>query len=354
MNRCYSEENDPGEECRWFSKYRQNLNSEEIPHGYSQAGFGASSMHWVLEALSGILRTSGKMPTKKDLARCALQLELCSSSHFLAAQDVFTIAWGGVVYTHTQPAGSVTAAIGKVSAERIEVDRGWLGETCVIACKPYGQPHHAEKLLEGLYKPQKTNDAKTSAEYVQVLSNLAREAGKAMLQRDMQNLGQIVSDARRTFFEDWAKRATKLDFVHADSRALISQLKRRYGARILGHKPPGAGNYPSAIIITPDAIEVAEFITKRWPEWHAWTAQLSDGPDFYTVGDELRIVAPQRIDFVGGADLGADPDIGAEGTCIAAAIGPRSERRFHPRDETLPYCLEVQHPDNSLLTGSGI
>jgi hypothetical protein len=246
--------------------------------------------------------------TKRSLEQVvarALKQEREEAGFSIAAQDVGTIAAGGVVMIETR-------ADGQILIHHLSHNPTWIEQSVVIGVNPDGARHESPALLHTLVKH------KQASVYIHELNKVARQAANAVGSNDLLALANAVNHARDSFC-DWSCGAS----IHPDTEELILQIQSKLGRSLLGWKSPGAGGACAVMILTTDREATIEQIHACG--WSTLPTKITHGLSVEP-GDsegELLVSAGYRIDFVGGSDLGQAPEIAVDGLCVSAAIEPR-------------------------------
>lgn len=260
-------------------------------HGF---GLGVSSARAVLAevgrwALYGVARRA--LLAERGSGRC------------VAAQDVFSIALGGVSLVRTEG-----ETVFGVEGEAVPHDPDWLAKHLLLAWDPNGVRHSAPDTLERLFThPDR-------AWFVRYFSGLAERAAEAVTGRRVTLLAQCIN-AYREAFDAWS------DGGFTDHAYLMASRLAEHGA--LGWKCPGAGGCAALLAVVKDVESMQE--CQRYVGRHGWSAMPVHVTGGLAVADGAASCG-HRVDLIGAADLGQDPSINEPGVCLAVAIEPRLSR----------------------------
>lgn len=264
-------------------------------------GFGTSSMAAVLDAA---VPWGGRVNVPlQTVAHNALRAER-GEGRCVAAQDVWTVTFGGVGIV-------TTAANGTVGGYAVRgFDPGlagsaWLAEHLLIAWNPAGQRHEAPDLLERLFEHP------ARAWFVDFFSDLAEHAAHALELRDAGLLAACVNTYRKCF-DAWSGGE------HTHHAWSVGSRLQSNGA--LGWKCPGAGGCASLVVVTDGPAGMAD--CARYLHGCGWASLPAHVTGGLRVADGVASVG-HRVDLIGAADLGQDPSIGLPGRCLALAVEPR-------------------------------
>jgi hypothetical protein len=292
--------------------------SSIVFHGRGVHGFGISSSSnfaVLYEGMQYFFR-NGLPIDKTVVAQAALRFERRDRhAGAVAANDVYPIAWGGVVKVLTEPNGQAEEE-GEVRVQAVECDPDWIADHVLVAFNPRGKRHDAPDLLARLFgDPQ-------AGRFVGDISALADEACSALQRSDFASLASCVA-RYRVLFNTWTGGA-----YLANVGKVAEQMQQRLNIPSLEWKPPGAGGTESLIVLLPDreaGDRVIEYFVGH--DWWVQPALVTDGVSGEPIdgGRGVRITAGHRIDFVGAADLGQDGRIKVAGRCCGCAIEPRAE-----------------------------
>jgi galactokinase/mevalonate kinase-like predicted kinase len=289
----------------------RNTNVALHSNGFHSQGLSHSSREHLLDEAEWWHRTYARPIAIGDVAQRALARERNDSSIAIAAQDVYSIAYGGVV-------GIATRADGGITVDPIQYDRNWIAEYVAIGVKLDGERHDSPTLLRDLV------DHPQARRYVRYITLEAALAADAIRHADPFALAAAVNEYRR-WFDEWSGHR----YVSPVVTNLAQSMERTLGKdAVLGWKLPGAGGCSSIMVITADIDAVARQLESA--AWLFMPALVTGGLRCEQLAEEglVRISAGYRIDFVGAADLGQDPRIGEDGLCVSAAIKPREMRMF--------------------------
>jgi hypothetical protein len=277
-------------------------------------GFSHSSREHLLDEAERWHRKHAGPIAIADVARQALACEREDSPIAIAAQDVYSIAQGGVVAIETLADGGIAAA-------PIPHEPRWIAEHVAIGVKLDGQRHDSPTLLRDLV------DHQEARRYVRRISLQAGLAADAIRHADPLALAASVNAYRR-LFDEWSAHR----YICPTAAEVAQHLERTLGKKtLLGWKLPGAGGCSSIVVITTDIDAVASQLESAG--WLFMPALVTGGLRCEELAEQglVRVSAGYRIDFVGAADLGQDPRIAEDGLCVSAAIEPRGERVFAVR-----------------------
>jgi len=300
--------------------------------GVHGMGISASSNFAVLYSASQEYLKHGPPFCREEIAATALQFERRQAQGLaLAADDVFPIAFGGVLKVGTAPNTLVDnqEIAGKVTVEQIPHDPRWLADHVVVAFNKVGTRHDVPRLLDKLIRHP------NAPRYIEQFSELAESASTAIVKSDIHQLAENVN-AYRAGFDAWTIDAFGRPIFTEPVKAIADELMDQLPLKVLGWKPPGGGASESMIVLSPnvrsrDAV-IKFFATKNWLAMPALVTQGVCGEFMNGAGGDIRITAGHRLDLVGGADLGQDIAIGKAGWCCSCAIEPRSEITLSTRD----------------------
>ena len=272
-------------------------------------GFSFSSSRSALVCAGQLYYQFGCPPDPEAvLERAAHQERVAAGGRVVGLQDLAAIIHGEAVEVRTSAGGGVVV-------EHVGGDPLWLSEHALVAYEPRGTRHSAPGLLEGLFDHPRARD------FVGRISELGARASEAYQRSDPAGLARAVG-RYVDLFSEW----TGGRYVNADAHQMASRLGSALGGRLLAWKPPGAGSASSlaALVDGPTALGEAVSVCRAWG-WVAAPVALSEGLTCHLMESGVTFTAPLRLDWVGAADLGADPAIGVDGTCFGIALEPRNE-----------------------------
>lgn len=249
-------------------------------------------------------RERGTPPDATDVIARALRDSAARvGGRLVAAQDVAAIVLGGAVTT-------ITRARGTVECRRVPCKREWVSRHIVWGHDPHGDGHRVPDLLQGLLShPQ-------AAGFILRISRLAMQVSGGLRCGDLTRVAGAVNAYRKVFFEEWGEGR----LLHPRVAELAREMGRDLGGSLLAWKPPGAGSASSLIAVTTEPARVVDHLHAAG--WEAFPAALSPGLRMCERGGAIHLSAPQRIDLVGGADLGQN--LGVEGRCCGLTVEPRN------------------------------
>ncbi len=239
----------------------------------------------------------------------ALAREKAAAGYAIAAQDVGSIAYGGVCRVAIRGCG--------VEVQTLDHDVHWISSHTVIALDPAGSPHKASVLLRDLIADPR------AGRFVRCLSRTAERAAAAIRARDVASLGDAVNRSRH-LFNEWASGR----YVTPEVAHIAGLLQKEFGRSVYGYKPPGAGAASVLMAMTDDVGGVIAFLNSVG--WYAWAARVTRGLDCQPCAGHklIRMTAGHRIDFVGAADLGIALPVEEAGVCVSCCVEPRNALTF--------------------------
>jgi galactokinase/mevalonate kinase-like predicted kinase len=303
---------------------------EKYTHiGVPGGGIGDSSVCHALHAAATLCQKRQKLDRQVIAAMALADERKDAGGRFLAADDVLPIVFGGAGEVFTYVDGSYTH-------NPVELDPEYIHEHFIFAFNPTGQRHDVAQLLQSLYSHPRAGD------FVRSISDLALEASHAAQNKQ----SELLVNAMQNYvdqFQEWTGDRMILPIV----KEIADRLRAELGSGFWGWKPPGGGAAESLLA----AVETgaARLTIQRLHQWGWKAMRVNTSPGFYYIvsrgGRRIRLSAPHRIDVVGGADLGQDPEIGVDGVCFSIAIEPRctldltfAEPRFGPDIAACGYC----------------
>lgn len=291
--------------------------------GVHGMGLSASSSFSVCYAGAQYYLKYGAPLCSESIAAEALRMERSQADGLaLAADDVYPIVAGGVVRVRTAPDVYDSGQLirGDVHADPVAHDPRFLAEHVVVAFDRAGVRHDIPQLLRRLVTHR------SASRYIDQFSSLAEAACSAIAENDISKLSRAVN-AYRSEFDNWTSEAYGQPVYTRGVCELAAELLAAFPDRVLGWKPPGGGASASIMVLCPDVESrdaVIRFLQAK--AWCALPALVTQGVyGEFMNGEEIRISAGHRCDFIGASDLGSDVAIGRPGCCCSAAIEPRSE-----------------------------
>lgn len=271
-------------------------------------GLSSSSAFSVLLEVSGRYLDHASPPMDRDdLIRAALRRErFAAGGAGIAANDVATIVYGGVVLVMTEGTEDVFA-------RPIPHDPSWIAAHAVLGVNRHARPHSSAGILDAVFR-----DPDKARSCTRQFTALAERAAQAIAHKSLGGLADVVNIYRERF------QQLTVQYITAATEKVAALLAARLGKRMFAYKAPGAGAADSIVALVQDSAEAVEILQREG--WWATPVHVSAGLRCdMAEPNKLRWSVAHRIDWVGLSDVGQDWRLLEPGTCCSTAVHPRSE-----------------------------
>lgn len=278
-------------------------------------GLASSSVASCAGAIRDMLHT-GRIPKPNDedlseIASRALELERIGSDFDVAAQDVYTIVFGGIRCVYTAPKAIV-------KTERILMADPAFFDTHGFYCWcPSPERHKAPVTLSRLLSHARATD------YVKTFSALSTEGAEAIEMSQIDRLIKVVSQYG-DLYDEWAGVCRLSKLAQSLKKSMSANLRENFSLT-----PLGAGFADSFLFLGESPGETAA--AARFAEesgWRMMQLQPVSGICLVINKNQLSASIPHRVDLIGAADLGTSEGLSVAGTCLSLAVAPTNHLTF--------------------------